>query len=858
MSFTWVNFDTAFIREILEASKLDAQQRADMDYALKNNDKDFLISILCTVHKEPNIAFVKQHRTIIENSLFKQYPEEVLQICKALGITGRSFEVKWKTLMKKPTSTSLINAYIIALNHISGIEMPLNEYSKFKTTISLRMSETYAEDVPLYPFQEKAVSQLTEHFISRDQNAGILVMPTGSGKSRTATYFLIKEMISRGYQILWIVHRHMLIDQAADCFYCFAGLSKINNPNIRDYRISCISGEHMSIRQVDKVEVIVASIQSICRQKEHLRRILKRGKVMVVIDECHHTAAPTYQDTLKFIRKCRSGMKLLGLTATPIRANENETSHLYQMFGNSIVYEISMSHLIAKKILADPHFIRVETHSDFEPEVSFDEAKFINRFGELPNTLIHKIAVSKARNKVILQQYLSNAEEYGKTLIFALNVVHCRLLYEELQKKHIRCGLVYSGKEDNAKVISDFKENKLDVLVNVNILTEGSDVPDIQTVFLTRPTSSEGLLMQMIGRGMRGPSAKGTETVNIVDFHDTWNIFNRWLDPQWIIEEELDEETQSAASHKKREYELYDWKACRALYRAMRVESAALNCTVAIPSGWYTLVDEDGELVRMLVFEDQITGLKAMRADTKRWKNDPSFDAKTALERYFSGFVYPPEERELALLIDNFRTQEDPPTLHILKNRIYADPRYALELAGTEHRDMIDVGRELYEKHEIIRDLYSSGEEYLDALRRMQQFGKERPLRTKIEELPLEQIPFDTTPFYDINELYEEVKQEQWNGEFEGVSSINWTDRPYKTYFGIYYPDSSSIKINSILNSKDVPREAVKFVIYHEMLHRDNRHHDAAFREKEHRYPNYEEWEHFLHGEMLQFDINDM
>ena len=50
MSFTWVNFDTAFIREILEASKLDAQQRADMDYALKNNDKDFLISILCTVH----------------------------------------------------------------------------------------------------------------------------------------------------------------------------------------------------------------------------------------------------------------------------------------------------------------------------------------------------------------------------------------------------------------------------------------------------------------------------------------------------------------------------------------------------------------------------------------------------------------------------------------------------------------------------------------------------------------------------------------------------------------------------------------------------------------------------------------
>ena len=117
--------------------------------------------------------------------------------------------------------------------------------------------------------------------------------------------------------------------------------------------------------------------------------------------------------------------------------------------------------------------------------------------------------------------------------------------------------------------------------------------------------------MQMIGRGMRGPQAKGTETVNIVDFHDNWNVFQKWLDPQWIIEEELDEEPESASVRKKLEYETYDWQACRALYRSMRVEAAALDCTVVVPSGWYTLVDEEGELVRMLVFEDQLSGLKA-------------------------------------------------------------------------------------------------------------------------------------------------------------------------------------------------------------------------------------------------------
>lgn len=124
------------------------------------------------------------------------------------------------------------------------------------------MTDTKIEDVPLYDFQKEAVSALKKHFIDNGEEKGMLVMPTGSGKSRTATYFLIKEIVSRGYQIIWLVHRHMLIDQAADCFLRFAGLSKIENPKIKDYRISCISGEHLRISQVDKHEIIIASVAS--------------------------------------------------------------------------------------------------------------------------------------------------------------------------------------------------------------------------------------------------------------------------------------------------------------------------------------------------------------------------------------------------------------------------------------------------------------------------------------------------------------------------------------------------------------------------------------------------------------------
>lgn len=128
MAFSWVNFGTSFLKEILEKNELNAQQRENLDFALQINEVNILSSIMLSICAEPDVSFVKQYRTIIENSLLKSYKEEVLQICKALHITGRTFDEKWQALMKKPTSAGLIDAYISALHHISGIETPLNEY----------------------------------------------------------------------------------------------------------------------------------------------------------------------------------------------------------------------------------------------------------------------------------------------------------------------------------------------------------------------------------------------------------------------------------------------------------------------------------------------------------------------------------------------------------------------------------------------------------------------------------------------------------------------------------------------------------------------------------------------------------
>lgn len=291
-------------------------------------------------------------------------------------------------------------------------------------------------------------TMLKEFYIENDNTAGMLVMPTGSGKTRTAVYFLTREMISRRYQIIWIAHRHMLIEQAAESFYNFSGLIKEAAPTMNKYSISCISGKHLQMSQAHKNDNLIVSVASVCRSKEHLRNMLGR-KIMIVVDESHHTYARSYRDTISFIKKHRSNVKLLGLTATPVRSNERGSAGLMRLFDNNIIYSVSMSELISKGILSKPSPVRLETKEAFEKDFTPEEISHISKYDDLPESVLRKIGQNKARNQMIIREYLNHRKDYGKTLIFALDIEHCRLLGEEFKAANISYGVVYSGKQDN-------------------------------------------------------------------------------------------------------------------------------------------------------------------------------------------------------------------------------------------------------------------------------------------------------------------------------------------------------------------------------------------------------------------------
>ena len=859
--FNWSKLDRDFIKAVIDSDKTDPSLRP----VYPTQEMDLLIPSIKAISDRPTRRFIMTYRDLIEGILLRKNEQAVLSIGEAMKISGGNYLNILHQLSWLPMTTHLKNIYLqtlLCLGEGDG-ELYFPADMQFLDRVQVDMKKTIPADIPMYDYQKDAVRALNRHYIDQGFSSGLLVMPTGSGKTRTAAYFLLSEMISRGYQVIWLAHRYMLLDQAAEGLANHAGLIKLKNASLKKYDILCVSGMHRSIQAAKREDtVIIASVPSVCRSLKHLKRILQK-KVIIVVDEAHHTLAPSYQNTIKAIRKARPDAKLLGLTATPVRMTDTGSIALHALYDNTVIYEKAMSELITQGILAQPVFISVSTDTDFETGLSEEERSLISKKNDLPEAVVSRIAECKARNDVIVKTYLHNRVEYGKTLIFALNIMHCKLLCHDLREHGVRCDYIHSGRVENSKVIQAFKDNELDVLVNVNIMTEGSDVPDIQTVMLTRPTQSEGFLMQMIGRGMRGISIKGTKTVNIVDFHDQWDTFSKWLNPRWLFSPievtppALAEPLNLPVDAKITQTAVISIDLIDQVYRVIAASNANIDTNTSLPVSWYALSDEDGSDYPLLVYQDQVEGFESMVRDREALTAEKIADAGQVMRKYFGGFTLRPSSRDLELFIDALDNLEGSPPCYHLEERLEIDPVQVGKRIRDQKLNPLDESRLLFDTHEMIGALFGTLQNYtmkvvancFDDTHGLD-FGNMR-----VQELPIELIPHRMEPAYDISQLKREIIDEMFAGKYDGISSVEWTDKPYRSYFGAFFFNDAHIVINCVLNSPDVPREVVKFVLYHELLHRDYHSHGKDFRSKEVLFPGYEEHAAFLHTMGDDMDI---
>lgn len=862
--FDWTNFPLNFLKAIVYSNSTPQSFKPETVY----NDKDFLAPYIEDIAKYPDAYFVKKYRTEIEEYFISdaKHLKSVIKQLENLNygefqiVDDEDFETALLNLKQKKLSETLINVYLKELA-ATGLQMDELQETKFPKPVTIDLPESDADvdindGLNLYPYQNDAVIALKKYFVEDDKQSGILQMPTGSGKTLTAVYFLLKEMASHGYQIIWLTHRFMLVEQAASVFYKLSPIIK-ENSNKKVFKMVCISSLHSQAQAIEKDDdLIVSMVQSLSRNTNRLQKNLN-SKVIIVVDEAHHTLAPTYRYTITEIRKKNPAAKLLGLTATPIRTNDKDTAVLGKIFDNKIIFQVSMSKLISDGTLAKPIPNQIQTNLDIETIINDKEIGEIQKWKEIPESLVDKIARTNSRNDIIVDEYVNHKEKYGKTLIFALNGIHCMALNDAFRARGIKSDFVYTTNTSsyNNEIIERFRKNQLDVLININILTEGSDIPDIQTIFLTRPTSSDALLMQMVGRGMRGVGAGGTATVNIVDFCDKWSDITRWLNPEIIFGEDAEFVVPNYGA--SRHYDLIPWDLIRAIMKGISYKGVGvLKRAGVLPVGWYNIIDEGGNDEQILVFENQISGYKKLQADLENNLQtvEDSLNSGDVGEKYFDEFGLVPTDNELCDLVADFKLENKFPELQTFEARDKIDPyilaqKFLAENIGV--KDKQNKINEIYkENRNLIDNLYGGKENYMSRVDDFINYPDGvAPMGTVVEEVEKEFYKLDPAPFAEtLDSLLDEVISEHAATLGKGFIRpvISWTDKNYKTYFGIYYPEKKRIKINRVLDSQSVPREVLKFLIYHECLHQLIAKHGREFRRLEHLYPNFDDCENFL------------
>jgi superfamily II DNA or RNA helicase len=209
---------------------------------------------------------------------------------------------------------------------------------------------------------------------------------------------------------------------------------------------------------------------------------------------------------------------------------------------------VTPNELIARELLARPVPATVATGIDAEQHMTTDDFEHLRDFHELSADMRARLGRDEDRNLTMVKQYLENREKYGKTLVFTTDVEGAWRLADAFRARlpeGVDAAYVASWRPDakdddpvdDRHTLQRYRDLKsgLDVLINVEMFTEGVDLPMTRTVFLARPTSSEILLRQMIGRALRGPAAGGHKEAYIVSFEDHWKQFRDVLSPASVL-----------------------------------------------------------------------------------------------------------------------------------------------------------------------------------------------------------------------------------------------------------------------------------------------------------------------------------
>jgi ATP-dependent helicase IRC3 len=353
----------------------------------------------------------------------------------------------------------------------------------------------------LRPYQKEAIAKIREHY-SAGKVRQILCMGTGTGKTEVFAHLPeeVKDILS-GQQIV-LLHRDELAQQA------YRKITQ-RNPHLK---IHIEAGTSYADPDAD---VIIASVQTLGRKNtERIKRFNFQNFDKWVVDEAHRSIAQSYMNVYEAANLLQDGDKrlLLGCTATPFRGDGQPLGTLYQ----TISYTYSLRQAIEDGWLVDIKGLRVNTDTSLD-EVSTSGGDFNQE--ELADTVN-----TPARNQLVVDSYKKHCD--GRQAIgFGVDIKHSQVLAECFVASGINAEAVWGTDPDRHDKIQKFRDGKIQVLFNAQLLVEGFDLDTISCVILAAPTKSGVVFSQRVGRGTRlSPLKKDCIVLDVVDATHRHNL----------------------------------------------------------------------------------------------------------------------------------------------------------------------------------------------------------------------------------------------------------------------------------------------------------------------------------------------
>lgn len=320
----------------------------------------------------------------------------------------------------------------------------------------------------------------------------LVCLPTGAGK--TVVFSHLARLAKR--QVLVLAHREELLVQARE---------KIERAM---EGAAVVAIEQGAKRAEGDAKVIVCSIRSL--HEERLAKVLRGRDVgLVIYDECHHAAADDNKRVLEQLGVFddRWNGTLLGFTATTSRGDGKGLDDVFER----IVYFRSLPQMIEDGYLCRLRGFRITTNADLTRLTS---GGLDFREDELAE------AVDIEERNALVARSIQELARDRRTIAFCVTVNHARNLSRSLNVLGVPAGIVHGAmpSDQRARALADFRAGKTQVLTNVGVLTEGFDDPGVSCVAMARPTRSEGLYAQCVGRGTRlFPDKKDCLVLDFVD-----------------------------------------------------------------------------------------------------------------------------------------------------------------------------------------------------------------------------------------------------------------------------------------------------------------------------------------------------